>query len=260
MTAKDSSWLLSWTVNRRPHFKAQPKDQIVVWVYGLFIEKPGDYVKKPMQDCTGEEISQEWLYHMGVPVEDIPTLAATGARTVPVMMPYITAFFIPRQAGDRPDVVPESAVNFAFIGQFAESKQRAASSPPNTPCARQCKPSTHCSMLSAGCPRSSIPPTTSACSWPRRAVGATGRRSISRVPRCSNRAASPLDFHHHVTAVRHPRLMHLGNGGGGERGGPFHPQRDGVPRGEAARSEPRTSAPNYARAVRGLGRRWRAGP
>ena len=124
VTAKDSSWLLSWTVNRQPHFKAQPKDQIVAWVYGLFVEKPGDYVKKPMQDCTGEEITQEWLYHMGVPVEDIPKLAATGATTVPVMMPYVTAFFMPRQAGDRPDVVPESAVNFAFIGQFAESKQR----------------------------------------------------------------------------------------------------------------------------------------
>lgn len=124
VTAKDSSWLLSWTVNRQPHFKEQPKDQIVVWVYGLFVEKPGDYVKKPMQDCTGEEITQEWLYHMGVPVEDIPDLASTGARTVPVMMPYITAFFMPRQAGDRPDVVPEGAINFAFIGQFAESKAR----------------------------------------------------------------------------------------------------------------------------------------
>ena len=124
VTVKDSSWLLSWTVNRQPHFKAQPKDQIVIWVYALFVEKPGDYVKKPMQDCTGEEITQEWLYHMGVPVEDIPALASTGAKTVPVMMPYITAFFMPRQAGDRPDVVPEGAVNFAFIGQFSESKER----------------------------------------------------------------------------------------------------------------------------------------
>lgn len=124
VTAKDSSWLLSWTVNRQPHFKQQPKNQIVVWVYALFVEKPGDYVKKPMQDCSGEEITQEWLYHMGVPVEDIPELAATGAVTVPVMMPYVTAFFMPRQAGDRPDVVPEGAVNFAFIGQFAESRER----------------------------------------------------------------------------------------------------------------------------------------
>jgi oleate hydratase len=81
-------------------------------------------VKKPMQDCTGEEITREWLYHLGVPVDQIDEMAATGAKTVPVMMPYITAFFMPRQAGDRPDVVPEGAVNFAFIGQFAESKQR----------------------------------------------------------------------------------------------------------------------------------------
>jgi oleate hydratase len=124
VTAKDSSWLLSWTVNRQPHFKQQPRDQIVVWLYALFVEKPGDYVKKSMQDCTGEEITQEWLYHLGVPVESIPDLAATGATTVPVMMPYVTAFFMPRQAGDRPDVVPEGAVNFAFIGQFAESRQR----------------------------------------------------------------------------------------------------------------------------------------
>ncbi len=124
VTAKDSSWLLSWTVNRQPHFKQQPRDQIVAWVYALFVDKPGDYVNKPMQDCTGEEITQEWLYHLGVPVEAIPEMAATGAVTVPVMMPYVTAFFMPRQAGDRPDVVPDGAVNFAFIGQFAESRQR----------------------------------------------------------------------------------------------------------------------------------------
>ncbi|MEU8892580.1 oleate hydratase [Streptomyces sp. NPDC048442] len=121
VTARDSSWLLSWTVNRQPHFKQQPQDQIVVWVYSLFVDRPGDYVRKPMQECTGEEITQEWLYHLGVPVAEIPELASAGARCVPVMMPYITSFFLPRRAGDRPDVVPEGAVNFAFIGQFAET-------------------------------------------------------------------------------------------------------------------------------------------
>ena len=121
VTAQDSAWLLSWTVNRQPHFKQQPKDQIVIWVYSLFVDVPGDYVKKPMQQCTGEEITQEWLYHLGVPVADIAELAATGATCVPVMMPYVTSFFMPRRAGDRPDVVPAGAVNFAFIGQFAET-------------------------------------------------------------------------------------------------------------------------------------------
>ncbi|MGO9719880.1 MAG: oleate hydratase [Roseiarcus sp.] len=124
VTVKDSSWLCSWTVNRQPHFKQQPKDQIVSWFYSLFVDRPGDFVKKPMQDCTGEEITQEWLFHLGVPVEEIPELAATGAKTVPSMMPYVTAFFMPRQAGDRPYVTPEGAANFAFIGQFAETNER----------------------------------------------------------------------------------------------------------------------------------------
>ena len=121
VTVRDSSWLMSWTVNRQPHFKAQSDNEIVVWVYGLFADVPGDYVKKSMQDCTGEEITQEWLFHIGVPVDQIAELAATGATAVPVMMPYVDAFFMPRKAGDRPDVVPAGAVNFAFIGQFAET-------------------------------------------------------------------------------------------------------------------------------------------
>lgn len=67
ITVKDSSWLMSYTLNRQPHFKEQPKDQLVVWVYGLFTDVPGDFIKKPMRECTGYEITQEWLYHLGVP-------------------------------------------------------------------------------------------------------------------------------------------------------------------------------------------------
>lgn len=121
VTAKDSNWLLSWTFNRQPQFRNQPKNQLVGWIYGLFTDKPGNYIEKPMRDCTGEEICMEWLYHLGVPEKDIPDLAKNSANTVPCMMPYITAFFMPREAGDRPDVVPKGAVNFAFIGQFAET-------------------------------------------------------------------------------------------------------------------------------------------
>ena len=121
VTVQDSNWLMSWTLNRQQQFRDQPKDQLCVWVYGLFPDKPGNYVKKPMTECTGEEICEEWLYHMGVPTDKIEPLAKHHANTVPVMMPYITAFFMPRAAGDRPDVVPDGAVNFAFLGQFAET-------------------------------------------------------------------------------------------------------------------------------------------
>ena len=121
VTVEDSNWLMSWTLNRQQQFRDQPKDQLCVWVYGLFPDKPGNYVKKPMRECTGEEICEEWLYHMGVPTDKIAELARNHANTVPVMMPYIDAFFMPRSAGDRPDVVPDGAVNFAFLGQFAET-------------------------------------------------------------------------------------------------------------------------------------------
>jgi oleate hydratase len=121
ISIKDSNWLMSYTVNRQPHFKVQPSDQLTVWVYGLFSEVPGNYIKKPMKECTGVEITEEWLYHMGVPESEIHELATKSARTIPCMMPYITAFFMPRTAGDRPKVVPEGSENFAFLGQFADT-------------------------------------------------------------------------------------------------------------------------------------------
>lgn len=121
ITVKDSSWLMSFTFNRQPHFKTQGKDQLCGWIYGLYIDVPGDYVKKAMKDCTGVEICEEWLFHMGVPVDQIHELATKHANTVPCMMPYVTTYFMPRAAGDRPDVVPEGAVNFAFIGEHVET-------------------------------------------------------------------------------------------------------------------------------------------
>ena len=123
VTVKDSNWLLSWTFNRQPQFRTQPKGQLVGWIYGLFSDKPGNFVKKTMKECTGKEICMEWLYHMGVPVDQIEDLAENSSNCIPCMMPYITSFFMPREAGDRPDVVPQGAVNFAFLGQFAETER-----------------------------------------------------------------------------------------------------------------------------------------
>ena len=121
VSCRDSSWLLSWTINRQGQFKNQKKDEVCVWVYSLFTDVPGDHVKKPMKECTGKEITAEWLYHLGIPVEDIDRLAGEACNCTPTMMPYITAFFMPRRAGDRPDVIPDRSVNAAFLGQFAET-------------------------------------------------------------------------------------------------------------------------------------------
>ena len=121
VSCRDSKWLLSWTINRQGQFKNQKKDEVCVWVYSLFTDVPGDYVKKPMKECIGKEITAEWLYHLGIPVEDIERLSGEECNCTPTMMPYITAFFMPRSAGDRPDVIPDGSVNAAFLGQFAET-------------------------------------------------------------------------------------------------------------------------------------------
>ena len=41
VTVTDSSWLLSWTINRQPRYRNQPKGQVLVWLYGMFSDKPG---------------------------------------------------------------------------------------------------------------------------------------------------------------------------------------------------------------------------
>ena len=123
VTVKDSvdHWYLSWTINRQPQFRAQDPNTVLVWVYALNTNRAGNYVQKPMRDCTGEEVCREWLYHIGVPADRIDTLAKNECNTTTCFMPYINAFFQPRKHADRPLVVPEGAVNFAFVGQFAET-------------------------------------------------------------------------------------------------------------------------------------------
>ncbi len=123
VSCQDSNWLLSWTINRQGQFKDQDKDKVCVWVYGLFTDVPGDFIKKPMKECTGKEITEEWLYHMGVPTDQIEDLAENSAVCVPTMMPYITAFFMPRTKGDRPDVIPDGCVNFAFLDSLQRHQE-----------------------------------------------------------------------------------------------------------------------------------------
>ncbi len=122
VTVKDSTenWYLSWTINRQPQFKSQNKNSILVWVYALNTTKPGNFIEKAIKTCTGKEICEEWLYHIGIPTNEIETYA-DKCNTTTCYMPYINAFFQPREEKDRPLVVPKESINFAFVGQFAET-------------------------------------------------------------------------------------------------------------------------------------------
>ena len=120
ITFTDSKWLLSVTCNRQPHFPDQPEDVLVLWAYALRMDVPGAKVAKVMPDCTGREILEELCHHLGI--EDDEVTAVTEATKVRLaLMPYITAEFMPRAAGDRPAVVPKGCTNLALVGQFVET-------------------------------------------------------------------------------------------------------------------------------------------
>ncbi len=116
VTFKHSNWLLSIVLPHQPHFINQPDDVQVFWGYGLFTERAGNFVKKPMAFCTGQEIMTELLGHLNFPLHPI----LENAIVISSMMPYITSQFLARAYNDRPQVVPEGSTNLAFVGQFVE--------------------------------------------------------------------------------------------------------------------------------------------
>lgn len=119
MTFKDSNWRMSIVVAAQPHFKNQPLDETIFWGYGLYTDHVGDYVMKPMKDCTGEELLTELLHHLHME-DHLDEVMADVINVIPCMMPYVDAQFQPRKMSDRPQVVPEGSVNFAMASQFVE--------------------------------------------------------------------------------------------------------------------------------------------
>jgi oleate hydratase len=118
VTFIDSGWMLSIAMIHQPHFVNQAAGTYVFWGYGLRGDRQGDFVKKPMDSCCGDEILRELAGHLRL--GDRAAAMFNGAKVIPCMMPFITSQFMPRRPGDRPKVVPAGAQNFAILGQFCE--------------------------------------------------------------------------------------------------------------------------------------------
>lgn len=116
VTLKDSSWMLSLSIPQQPMFPNQPAEVQVFWGYAAFPAHKGDYVKKPMLECSGEEVMAEILHQLQLPLEPI----LQDSITIPCVVPRMSAAFLPRACGDRPQVIPEGMTNMALIGQFVE--------------------------------------------------------------------------------------------------------------------------------------------
>lgn len=118
MTFKESGWFMSIVLHNQPHFINQSDNVQVFWGYSLFPYNKGDFVKKRMVDCTGEEILTELLYHLKFD-DDMDKIIQTSI-CIPCILPFTTAQFLTRSKGDRPQVIPEGSTNLAFLGQFCE--------------------------------------------------------------------------------------------------------------------------------------------
>ncbi len=118
ITFPESSWLASIVLPHQPHFIGQPKGVQVFWGYGLFVDVPGNFVKKPMSACTGREIMTEIIGHLHL--QELGDKILDACTCIPCMMPFITSQFLPRSKGDRPQITPEGFRNLAFVGQYCE--------------------------------------------------------------------------------------------------------------------------------------------
>ena len=115
VTFKDSNWLMSVVLCHQPHFPGQPEHLQVFWGYALHPDRIGNFVAKPMADCTGADILVEVCGHL-----NFDRSVFEGAICIPCRMPYITSMFMPRTKQDRPLPVPKNSKNLAFVSQFVE--------------------------------------------------------------------------------------------------------------------------------------------
>ncbi|MBV7535622.1 oleate hydratase [Duganella sp. sic0402] len=116
VTFKDSNWFMSVVLAHQPHFAGQPDGVQVFWGYGLHPDRIGNFVAKPMAECSGEEILRELCGHLNFDYAEV----MSNANCIPCRMPYITSMFMPRQHSDRPLPVPVGSRNLALISQFVE--------------------------------------------------------------------------------------------------------------------------------------------
>jgi oleate hydratase len=117
-TVVDSNWKFTFHPFGKKYYRGQPDDVDIVYAWCLFPFEPGNYIKKPMVECTGAEIFAEFLYHCGLEDEIDSILEHTEIATA--ALPYTDSVFVVRKNADRPKVIPDGCVNLAFMGQFVE--------------------------------------------------------------------------------------------------------------------------------------------
>jgi oleate hydratase len=125
VTLKDSPWVLSLSIFHQPEIIGQPAGTSVWWGYGLYPDQTGEFVKKPMDQCTGAEILEETLKQLRFDKQQLDAIMASSI-CVPCYMPYVNNVWLPWSRGDMPPPVPEGATNLGLIGQYIDMPREIA--------------------------------------------------------------------------------------------------------------------------------------
>jgi oleate hydratase len=117
-TLMDSNWKVSFILQHQPYVYEQPKDVSVFHGMALSQDEVGNFIKKPMAQCTGREILEEILRHLKFDA-DLEHILDTSILN-PVQQPFGISQFLVRKVDSRPDVVPRGSTNLGLTGQFVE--------------------------------------------------------------------------------------------------------------------------------------------
>ncbi|KAJ5974247.1 hypothetical protein N7481_011457 [Penicillium waksmanii] len=113
---QESQWKLNLCIPAQPVFRDQPQNVRVLWGFALFPECRGNYIKKPMLQCSGAEILAEVLKHVNFPTE----LLFRHTVTIPRVMPRMSSLLLAHSWDERPEPVPCRTSNIGLVGQFVE--------------------------------------------------------------------------------------------------------------------------------------------
>ena len=121
-TVIDSNWKLNFIINPQPYLYGQPKDVYVFHAMGLFQDEVGNFIKKPMAQCTGREILEEMLRHLKFDADLERILDSSIVR--PVQQPFGISQFLVRKVDSRPDVIPRGSTNLGLKWSVCRNSAR----------------------------------------------------------------------------------------------------------------------------------------
>lgn len=112
LTVIESNWQLSLVSSEEAIFPDQ-EGKVVIWGIGLNTRANGDFISKPLYQCTGDDIMREICGHLHI---EQPPQSEIICR--PTLLPLYRAPFQLHPSTAYPTLDP--SINVSFIGSFSQ--------------------------------------------------------------------------------------------------------------------------------------------